>query len=66
MRLPLRALNMNWMLAPGVGYCEAGGELVFLPCLLFGVAHGAVAVRVDLGLLCVFPAGFRFSELVFG
>ena len=30
MRLPLRALNMNWMLAPGVGYCEAGGELVFL------------------------------------
>lgn len=21
---------MSWMLAPGIGYCEVGGELVFL------------------------------------
>lgn len=30
MRLPLRRSIMGWALAPGIGYCEAGGELVFL------------------------------------
>lgn len=28
--LPHRGITMNWMLAPGIGYCEAGGEFVFL------------------------------------
>lgn len=30
MRPPFRVLTMGWMLAPGIGYCETGGELVFL------------------------------------
>ncbi len=30
MRGSRMGMTMNWMLAPGIGYCETGGDLVFL------------------------------------